>query len=239
MSNSSVLSINKIAKITGIGYLIIFVTGFFSNFFVLENIVVWEEADKTLQNLIHNEMLFRFGIIGFVIMVIADLLLAWTLYYLLMKANKKISSLAALFRIVNAAIFGLALMYLMNVLNMLPDAKNNIQMGNEILSSFTGFNATWLIGLIFFGFHLIILGYLIFKSGYIPKILGVLLLIAGAGYLIDSFANILLPAYNNYKDIFTMIVLLPGIIGELSFTIWLLLKGSKISIDYEKYTQAN
>jgi len=231
MNIKSNLSINSFAKITGIGYLIIFVTGFFSNFFVLENIVVWEEAEKTLQNLTSNEMLFRFGILGFVIMVITDLLLAWTLYYLLMKVNKSISLLAALFRIVNAAIFGLALMYLMNVLNMLPEAKNNFQMGNEILSAFTSFNTTWLIGLIFFGFHLIILGYLIFKSDYIPKILGILLLIAGAGYLIDSFAIILLPNYNNYKEIFTIIVLLPGIVGELSFTIWLLVKGSKINAD--------
>lgn len=229
--NKLYFSINQFAMITGIGYLIIFITGFFSNFFVLENVIVWDKAEKTVQNLVHNEMLFRFGIIGFVLMVIADLLLAWTLYYLLIKVNKSISLLAALFRIVNAAIFGFALMYLLNVLNILPVAKNNIEMGKEILSAFTGFNTTWLIGLIFFGFHLIILGYLIFKSGYIPKILGILLLIAGVGYLIDSFANILLPAYGNYKDIFTMIVLLPGIIGELSFTIWLLIKGSKINAD--------
>lgn len=229
--NKLYFSINQFAKITGIGYLIIFITGFFSNFFVLENVIVWDKAEKTVQNLVHNEMLFRFGIIGFVLMVIADLLLAWTLYYLLIKVNKSISLLAALFRVVNASIFGLALMYLMNVLNMLPDANNNTHMGNEILSAFTDFNTTWLIGLIFFGFHLIILGYLIFKSGYIPKILGVLLFIAGVGYLIDSFAIILLPNYNDYKETFMMIVLLPGIIGELSFTIWLLAKGSKIIID--------
>lgn len=229
--NKLYFSINQFAKITGIGYLIIFITGFFSNFFVLENVIVWDKAEKTVQNLIHNEMLFRFGILGFVIMVIADLLLAWTLYYLLMKVNKSISLLAVLFRVVNAAIFGLALMYLMNVLNILPYAKNNIQIGKEILSAFTSFNTTWLIGLIFFGLHLIILGYLIFKSGYIPKILGVLLFIAGVGYLIDSFAIILLPNYNDYKETFMMIVLLPGIIGELSFTIWLLAKGFKIKID--------
>lgn len=228
MSNSSALSINKIAKVTGIGYLIIFVTGFFSNFFVLENIVVWEETAATMQNLIGNQTLFRFGIIGFVIMVIADLLLAWALYYLLESVNKSISFLSALFRIVNAAIFGLALSYLLSVIKILPGAENNLQVSADIMLAFTGFNTTWLIGLIFFGFHLIILGYLIVKSGYIPKILGILLLIAGIGYLIDSFANILLPSNNEYKDILMMIVLIPGIIGELSFTIWLLVKGSSL-----------
>lgn len=232
MSNSSILSINKIAKITGFGYLIIFVTGFFSNFFVLESIVIWEESSKTVENLVQNEMLFRYGIVGFVIMVIADLLLAWTLYYLLKNVNKSISFLSALFRIVSAAIFGLALAYLLNVLKLMPGAENNLQISSDILHEFISFNTTWLIGLIFFGCHLIVLGYLIFKSNYIPKTLGILLFIAGIGYLIDSFANIVLPSYDNYKDLLMMIVMVPGIIGELSFTIWLLVKGSKMNADF-------
>ena len=82
--------------------------------------------------------------------------------------------------------------------------------------------------MVFFGFHLFILGYLIVKSGYISKTIGVLLIIAGFGYLIDSFANFLLPNYNDYKNIFLMIVVIHGVIGELSFTFWLLFKGAKI-----------
>jgi hypothetical protein len=73
-----------------------------------------------------------------------------------------------------------------------------------------------------------VLGYLIYKSGYISKLIGVLLLVAGIGYLIDSFANFLLPDYANYKDIFLMIVVIPGIIGELSLTFWLLFKSKMI-----------
>lgn len=79
-----------------------------------------------------------------------------------------------------------------------------------------------------FGLHLLVLGYLIFKSEYIPGFIGVLLLIAGLGYLIDSFANFLLPNYADYASIFMLIVVVPGVIGELSFTLWLLLKGSKM-----------
>ena len=91
------------------------------------------------------------------------------------------------------------------------------------------FNNTWLIGLIFFGIHLYLLSYLIIKSNYIPKILGVLLFIASVGYLVDSFASFLLPSYKNYQEIFLLIVLVPGIIGELSFCLWLLVKGNNIS----------
>ena len=89
------------------------------------------------------------------------------------------------------------------------------------------FNYTWLIGLIFFGIHLFILGYLIYKSGYVPKFIGGLLLIASLDYLLDSFANFLLPNYNDYKNIFQLIVIVPGIVGELSLTFWLLFKGVK------------
>ena len=74
------------------------------------------------------------------------------------------------------------------------------------------------------------LGYLIFKSGYIPKIIGIFLIIASLGYLTDSFANFLLDNYSDYKEIFMLIVVIPGVIGELSFTLWLLIRGGKIRI---------
>jgi hypothetical protein len=73
-----------------------------------------------------------------------------------------------------------------------------------------------------------VLGYLIFKSDYISKIIGILLIIAGIGYLADSFANFLLSNYDAYKNIFLMIVVIPGVIGELSLTFWFLFKSSMI-----------
>jgi len=91
----------------------------------------------------------------------------------------------------------------------------------------SAFNNTWLVGLVFFGIHLFFLGYLIIKSRYVPKVIGLLLIVASFGYLIDSFANFLLPNYADYKDLFMLIVVVPGIIGELSLTIWLLAKGVK------------
>ena len=90
------------------------------------------------------------------------------------------------------------------------------------------FNSTWLIGLVFFVLHLFVLGYLIFKSGYIPRILGVLLIVASLAYLVDSFANILLFNYIIYAEIFLLVVAVPSVIAELSFTFWLLFRGAKI-----------
>ena len=91
-----------------------------------------------------------------------------------------------------------------------------------------GHNYGFLIGLVFFGIHLFLISYLILKSGYIPKILGILLILSALGYLLDSFANFLLPNYADYQTIFLLLVAVPGIVGELSLTLWLLIKGTKV-----------
>jgi hypothetical protein len=81
---------------------------------------------------------------------------------------------------------------------------------------------------VFFGVHLAFLGYLVYKSGYIPRILGILLLIASVGYLVDSFTNFLLPTYSDYETVFAVVVIVPAVIGELGLCVWLLAKGAKL-----------
>ncbi|MCB0732239.1 MAG: DUF4386 domain-containing protein [Ignavibacteriae bacterium] len=223
-------SMKNILRLSGLGYLVIFLTGFFSNFYVLENLFVLGNAEATLNNIIENEMLFRYGIAGFILMVIFDLLLAWTFYILFRQVSDKLSLLSSWLRLVNAAIFGVALFKLINVLQIITDSNyKNIFDKNikeaQIMISYLDFNNIWLIGLLFFGLHLLLLGYLIYKSKFIPKFIGILLFIAGLGYLVDSFAHFLLANYDSYKEIFELIVILPGVIGELSFTIWLLING--------------
>ena len=226
-------NLQTISKITGFGYLVIFVTGFFSNFFVLENMLVPGDGAMTVANILNNDSLYRTGIFSFILMVLVDVLLAWTLYMILLPVNRYISLLSGWLRLVNGVIFGIALYNVIVVLKLLGKndyitAFSTDQLHAQVMLSFETFNITWLIGLIFFGLHLLVLGYLIYKSDYISKIIGILLFVAGIGYLIDSFANFLLPDYANYKDIFLMIVIVPGIIGELSLTFWLLFKSKRI-----------
>ena len=228
------LSLGRTARIAGFGYLIIFISGIFANFFVLHNMIVPGDVAATAGNIMAAQGLFRIGILSFVIMVMFDLLLAWLLYLLLKPVNRDVSLFAAWFRLVNATIFGLALYHLFSVLQIVGGEEYLTvfepgQLYAQVMLSLAAFNHTWLIGLIFFGFHLLLLGYLVFRSGYIPKILGILLIITAFGYLIDSFANFLLSNYADYQTIFMLIVVVPGIIGELSFTIWLIWKSSKIT----------
>jgi hypothetical protein len=82
----------------------------------------------------------------------------------------------------------------------------------------------YLIGGAFFGLHCLFLGYLLFKSDLFPGVLGILLIVASFGYLIESFGNFLFP---DYQNIFIWIVAVPAVIAELSLGLWLLLKGVK------------
>ncbi len=222
--------LKKIARVAGVGYLIIFLSGIYANFFVLESLIAPGDAITTANNIMSSESLFRAGILSFIIMVVFDVVLAWALYVLLKPVHQELALLSGWFRLVNATIFGIALYHLFSVLQLLSGAAylgifETEQLHAQVMLSLSSFNNIWLIGLVFFGIHLIFLGYLIIKSGYIPRLLGFLLIVAAVGYLIDSFANFLMPNYADYKDVFALVVVVPGVIGELAFTIWLLWKG--------------
>lgn len=230
---STNISLRSTALTAGIGYLVIFITGIFANFFILEGLVVKGNAVATFENIASNGFQFRMGILAFIIMVIFDVVLAWALYLLLIPVNRGLSLLSAWLRLVNATIFGMALYNLVSILPMVhstnaPALPDTGWLYGQVMLYIDAFNYTWLIGLVFFGIHLPVLGYLVFRSGYIPKILGILLFIAGIGYLSDSFARFLIADYVHYADIFSMVVIIPGVIGELSFTLWLLIRGWRL-----------
>jgi len=116
------ISLRKVAGVAGFSYLIIFISGIFANFVVLQNLIVPGDATATAINIMGNEILFRTGILSFIIMVIFDVVVAWALYELLKPVNRSLSLFAAWFRLVNAAIFGMALYHLLNVLQILGGA---------------------------------------------------------------------------------------------------------------------
>lgn len=221
------MKIRNISIIAGIGYLIIFVSGIFANFFVVESLFSTTELENLFNVISQNESIFRLGTISFVVMVVADVILSWALYYIFKDTNESLSKLSAWLRLVNCSIFGVALFNFLNVNDligmsgMIPTNELNI----ELFQLYKGFNNIWFIGLIFFAVHLYILGYLAYKKENIPNIIAILLILAGFGYTVDSIANIVYKDYYLYKDVFSNIVIIPGVLGELSFTFWLLIKG--------------
>jgi hypothetical protein len=193
----------------GVSYLVIFFAAIFANFFVLESIV--KDPLITIQQ---NHMVVRFGILAFLITVVFDVVVAWALYELYKKHY--LSGLSTLFRIMHAAIMGVAIF-------ALPGALISTT-SQEILNQIDIFNTIWLIGLFFFGIHLILLGKIIEK----PKLIAVFLIIAGIMYMADTGAHFLLPNYEDYSSIFLVLVAIPSIVGEMSFAVWLLIKGGRV-----------
>ena len=198
----------KLSLAAGVSYLVIFFAAIFANFFVLESIL-----NDPLNTIEQNHMLVRLGILAFLITVVFDIVVAWALYELF--KEHPLSGLSTLFRMMHAAIMGVAIFALVVVLGSVSS--------QDILKQADVFNIIWLIGLFFFGVHLILLGKIIRK----PKLIAIFLVIAGIMYMVDTAAHFLLPDYEAYASVFLALVAVPSIFGEMAFAIWLLIKGGK------------
>jgi hypothetical protein len=223
------LSLRASAVVAGLGLLAMAILAGFANFSVFQNLIVPEDATSTAENIMASSGPFRMGIFFFLVVAILDVVVAWALYILFKPVNKSLSLLAAWFRIVYAAIFAVALINLFTALqfftgtNYLKAFEVN-QLYAQGMVSLSAFRSGWDIGLVIFGLHLLVLGYLVFKSGFASKwfgiLLSILLVIAGVGYLADSIGKFLLPNYNTSIAQFTFI-------GEVLLIFWLLWKGIK------------
>tara|TARA_R110002020_G_scaffold265658_2_gene480440 strand:+ start:1043 stop:1744 length:702 start_codon:yes stop_codon:yes gene_type:complete len=217
----------QLARISGIAYLIIFLAGFYANFAVLESLIDKNSSAITATNFINNHIQLGYGLLGFVVMLFFDALLVWSLFGLTKSTSKRVSYLASFFRLLHALFFGAALFKLWEAYQITFNAPISTNLQNRVSDLLLDFDTFWTVGLLFFGFHLLVLGYLALKSITIPKVIGILLMLAAIGYIIDSTAKLMMPNYIDYKNVFEMVVIIPSVIGEFSFTVWLLIKGFK------------
>jgi hypothetical protein len=224
---------NMTARVAGALYLIIIVAGIFAEFGVRSSLIVSGDAAATASTILAAEGLFRSGMAADLVMILADVALALLFYVLLKPVSQALALLAAFFRLAQAAVLGINVLNLFVALQLVRGADylaafSTEQMHALALLVLNAHGMGYALALVFFGLQCAILGYLVFRSGYIPRLLGVLLIIAGVGYLTDSFARVLMSGYSDYEALFTLIVFLPAFIGELSLCLWLLVKGVSI-----------
>ena len=221
------MSLRQAALIAGIGYLVIFVFGYGN--VRREKLVVRGDAATTASNIAASESRFRVGVASWIVVLVADVVVAWALFVFLKPVSESLSLLTAWVRLVYVAVAAIAVVNLLSVVGLLtgPDDSEGFQADQRnaqatlFLRSYDfGFN----VGFVFFGLHILGLGYLIVRSDYIPTVLGILLIIASVGYLIDSFACFLSSSYENNKA-HSLVFAIPAIISELSLTVWLLIWG--------------
>ncbi len=221
------LSPSAYARIAGALYLIITVAAVIAHFVIPAQFIVPGDAAATAANITNAESLFRIGTIGMeLIILLSEIVLSVVLYILFKPVNKTLSLLAAVSRIAMTTIHGLNLLNYYFALQLLKGGDYLAAFGQEQVNALAtlfldAHSIGFAIGIAFLVPHVLILGYLIYKSGYFPKVLGILFVAAGIGYLIDTIGLLLLPSYTTTPGLIAMVIA----VAEISFPIWLLVKG--------------
>ncbi|MCH8105108.1 MAG: DUF4386 domain-containing protein [Proteobacteria bacterium] len=224
------LSPRKAALVAGFGYLVVFILTPYS---WVESLIVFGDAATTASNIMASEFLFRMSIACWLIVLASDVVVAWALYYFFKPVNSSLALVSAWFRLLFVAIFGINMLNWVNALQLIVGAGDfaaieTDQLQAQAMLFFGAYEYGANIAFVFFGVHIAILGYLVLKAGFMPRIFGILLIVASVGYFIDSFASFLFPAYAKNEVAFWLIVAVPAILAELSLTLWLLFKGGKV-----------
>lgn len=220
----------KLSRIAGFIYLIIVITGMFSLAYVPNQLFDWNSPSKTFDNISHNESLFRYSIASSVLCYLAFILLPIFLYQLLEPVNKFYARIMAILAIVSVPISMMNLTHKYSILSLIQDARQNNaldvgEMYKQIMFHLNQYDNGIFIATLFWGLWLFPFGYLVYKSGFLPKFLGVLLMLGCLAYMFSFFGNTLVANYTSI-GFGKYLSFLPAI-GEIGTCLWLLIIGAR------------
>ena len=224
-TSTSYITLRKAALIAGIGYILMIGSPIAESMFY-HGLIDLSNATKTVKNITSHASLVQFSVILYLINFMGDILAAWGLYILFKPTNENLSLLSAWLRIIYSVMGLVAVMNLLTVLQLTShynylQAFTNDQLQAQVMIALRSFRDDWSFSFTFFGIYLILLGYLAFISQYVSKIVGICLMIAGAGWLTDSLQPFLFPNMNLSVGMITGF-------GELVFLFWLFIKGVRL-----------
>jgi hypothetical protein len=217
-------SVQTYARIAGVLFLLTMVTGFFGEVYVPSRIVVSGDAAATARNITAFNSLFRLGFASYLVEAVCDVSLALILYVLLRPVHRNLALLAAFFGLISTALYAVAELFYFGAGIILGGSEalktfSPDQLNALALLSLRVFGYGGEIFMVFYGIASVLRGYLIFRSGYLPRFIGVLLMLAGLGFITKSFTRVLAPAYASDA------LLLPMFLAGVSLTVWLLVRG--------------
>ncbi len=218
------MTLRQAALVAGFAYLLNPVT--IAEAFLYPKVVIPGNIEQTAYNAVAQKGVFAAAILCYLISLIGDIVIAWALYVLFVAVNRSLSRLTAWFQLMYTAIGLFGLLNLVTVYRLFntPDYRKvfgagQLQAQAELLLN--SFRYDWSMSMVLFGIHLVLLGLLIHRSHYIPSIIGVLLVIDGSGWVIDSLRPYVFP--NAHLEFLSI-----TFAGELFFMLWLLIRGWKI-----------
>jgi hypothetical protein len=220
----------RLARITGSLYLVVAVLGGFAELVVRDGIVEAGNPAATAENISGSATLFRLGFAGDLVQATMFLFTAMALYLLLRHVHEMVARAMVVIVAVSVAIICLNLLNQYTALSLAMGEEYPAAFGSNGSAALAGLFADmhasgYLIAQMFFGLWLVPLGYLVYRSGYFPRVLGVLLVIGCFGYLVDLFAHFLAPDVAGSIEVYLAV---PGAVGELGLVAYLLVKGVRV-----------
>jgi hypothetical protein len=218
----------RAALLAGGAILLVAALAGFGNLVVVQGLVTPGDAAKTSREILASEGMFRLGVASLYLAALLDIVVAWALLRVFSAVNAELATLNAWLRLAYAAVFMVALSQLAGIPGLLTDADGtdaftNGQLQAQALARVDTFQDIWFAGLILFGAHLVVTGYLAHRSGFVPRLIGVLLVLAGAGYVFDSLVSI-------FTEDPPFAVSDVTFLGEFLLGLWLLFRGRRISL---------
>jgi hypothetical protein len=220
----------KTARISGLLYLMVVLTGIFSLMYVPNKLIVWNNATTTFNNIVSNQTLFRLGIVSGLTCYTFFLFLPLILYKLLKPVNDNYAKLMVLLAVISVPIYFINVQNQFTILSLVIDSKylndfTTEQIKSMVMLYLDQYENGMRIIHIFSGLWLFPFGYLVFKSGFLPKFLGILLMLGCFGYLINFIGNTLV---TNYSEMgIESYIQLPASVGEIGICLWFLIMGAK------------
>ncbi len=217
------MSPRRLARLTGVLYVLLVGLGMMGPL-TLESMLVPGDAAATAANLRDGLTAYNLSLVAWLVIVAVDVAISLMLYVLLVPVSRGLALAAAAFRMVYSVVLGALLVELFVAHRLLtpetgvPDAEAQ----RQALAALETFSAGFLVALVFFGVHLVLLGVLLYRSRYVPRLLAVLLVAAGLGYAVDSLASL---TVDSYGGALAAVLLTPAVVGEVGLTLWLLVKG--------------
>ena len=210
------MPIQRLARATGLLYLILAVFGMFSAM-VLESLVVAGDAQATADSILGSRWLFGSSLVGWLAVVVADVAISVAFYLLLRPVSHMLSLLAAALRLVYSAVLATVLLNLFYAFRLLTGVQGAEGLGQQqrqamALAALDTFDAGFLLAPVLFGVQLLMSGFLLYRSRYLPRVFGALLVAAGVGYVADSLAGLLLA---DHGGLVSAVLLTPAVVGEL------------------------
>ena len=223
------ITIRKSAIIGGLSILFVAVAAAFTFGYVHNTLVIPGNPENTVRNINASGLLFKAEILGWALILSGDVIVAWALYIFFKNDNPDISFHAAGLRTIYAAILGVAIFNLIRILHILDSATTaNAEIAmQKVMLYLNSFEKTWSFGLIIFGFHLLLLGFLALQSKATPSSWGVLLVIAALSYITIHSSKIGFPEFDGPIKTAEKVLSLPMAFGEIGFAFWLIFRGGK------------